>query len=180
MVTIAERLKKAREDRGLTQEYLSQAVGTTVSTVWRWEKGQRSPSKNALSRIALALNTSVAYLIGETNDPVRYAESLLVSAGKKPEEMTGNPPPPLSPTALLRRRQMQAGKASSESGGETVSPENLIFEKEQPIVLEFAENDETIRLTFPADISEEQMQMTLRTVLPEKFGTQPKNKPEQS
>jgi SOS-response transcriptional repressor LexA len=43
------------------------------NTVWRWENGKSSPSAPIIVRLASALNTTVAYLSGETDNPARSA-----------------------------------------------------------------------------------------------------------
>ena len=62
---------------GISQAYFSQI-----------ELGQRKPSTGVLTNLAAALNTSVAYLMGETNDPRRH-ETLL---GSDYPDATGNDP----------------------------------------------------------------------------------------
>ncbi|MDR2523727.1 MAG: helix-turn-helix domain-containing protein, partial [Synergistaceae bacterium] len=63
-----QRIKELRESHALTQERLAEKIGVQRNTVWRWENGKASPME-AIVQIAAALNTTVAYLMGETNDP---------------------------------------------------------------------------------------------------------------
>lgn len=98
---VSNRIKELRERAGLSQIELANMVGVDANTVWRWENDRSSPSRSIQS-LASALNTSVAYLMGETDDPVRYS-SLLMAAGKKPEELDGNKPP--EPSSDLARRK---------------------------------------------------------------------------
>lgn len=86
----------------MSQDALAEAVGVQRNTVWRWENDRSSPSRSIQS-LASVLKTSVAYLLGETDDPVRYDSSLLMAAGKKPEELDGNKPP--EPSSDLARRK---------------------------------------------------------------------------
>lgn len=98
---VSNRIKELRERAGLSQIELANMVGVDANTVWRWENDRSSPSRSIQS-LASALKTSVAYLMGETDDPVRYS-SLLMAAGKKPEELDGNKPP--EPSSDLARRK---------------------------------------------------------------------------
>ena|GEM_PF-839942 len=62
------RVKKKREELNLSQQELADIADVSLHTVFRAEKGTNVQTKNIQS-IAAALNTSVAYLLGETDDP---------------------------------------------------------------------------------------------------------------
>ena len=64
-----ERIKKRREELGLTQEGLAQKLGLNGKTIWRIENEKREVKLKTLNRIADALNTSAAFLMGETDNP---------------------------------------------------------------------------------------------------------------
>lgn len=57
---IAQALKKAREDAGLTQLELSKAVNISVPTISRYESGEREPKASDIATIAKVLNVNVA------------------------------------------------------------------------------------------------------------------------
>ena len=40
-----QELRRWRESHGLTLQQLGDLVGVELNTVWRWEKGERSPNK---------------------------------------------------------------------------------------------------------------------------------------
>lgn len=61
---IGERIREYREIAKLTQEELAEKVNVQRNTVWRWENGKASPMES-IAKIALALNVSVAVLLGE-------------------------------------------------------------------------------------------------------------------
>ena len=71
-----ERLKKMRKELGLSGEKIAQALDTTRVTVSRWESGISEPNDSKKIALAKMLNTSVAYLMGETDNPapIAYAE----------------------------------------------------------------------------------------------------------
>lgn len=71
---IGGRLKERREAQHLTQEQLSEIVGVHPNTIRRWEIAGRTPTAKIMPDIAKALNTTVAYLSGESDDPVRMEE----------------------------------------------------------------------------------------------------------
>jgi len=62
-------IRKARQEKGMSQEKLASLVGVATQTIHRWESGKRSPRAEELAALASALNTTVAYLSGETDEP---------------------------------------------------------------------------------------------------------------
>ena len=65
---IPERLKSAREHLNLSKAEAARQIGLTAASYVRYEAGDRSPSPQVLTSIAEKLNTSVAYLSGNTDD----------------------------------------------------------------------------------------------------------------
>ncbi len=59
------RLKKAREDAGLTQEAFAQSLGLSSEFISLLESGKRAPSLGTLGRIAARLNRDSAFFLGE-------------------------------------------------------------------------------------------------------------------
>lgn len=66
--TTTNRIKTRRKELRLTQSELAQKVGTSLMTIVRWEKGERTPNISIMPKLAEALNTSVAYLMGFDDD----------------------------------------------------------------------------------------------------------------
>ena len=75
MVT-GERIKKRRIELGITAEELGIKTGVNRSTVYRYEKGdiEKFPV-SVLEPFARALQTSVAYLMGWTDNPILSFEN---------------------------------------------------------------------------------------------------------
>lgn len=67
MVNIGNRIKTARQKKGMSQEELAQAIGATKAAVSRYEAGKRRPSYDQLQRIAAALGTSTSNLLPPDN-----------------------------------------------------------------------------------------------------------------
>lgn len=63
--TLADRLRAAREARGLTLDQLSASVGVSKAHLSRLESGDRQPSVGILVEVAAALGTRVSVLLGE-------------------------------------------------------------------------------------------------------------------
>lgn len=83
----AERLKRAREHRGMGQQQLAEAATLPASSVSHFEAGARKPSFDNLRRIASALDVSTDYLLGrvEEMDRVEGAQRLHRHLGKLSE-----------------------------------------------------------------------------------------------
>ncbi len=60
---LAMRLKRLREDRGLTQERLAQRSGVSHGYLARLEIGMHDPSLSTLTKLAKALKTTVGKLV---------------------------------------------------------------------------------------------------------------------
>ncbi|MDO5114569.1 MAG: helix-turn-helix transcriptional regulator [Synergistaceae bacterium] len=61
-----ERLKSARKGKNISRAQLAESLCVTPATVTRWENGDREPDFATAKRIASALETTVAFLLGET------------------------------------------------------------------------------------------------------------------
>jgi transcriptional regulator with XRE-family HTH domain len=62
---LGERLRAAREARGLTLDQLSASVGVSKAHLSRLESGDRHPSVGILVEVSAALGTPVSVLLGE-------------------------------------------------------------------------------------------------------------------
>ena len=69
------RLKKLRKERGSSQIKMQMLTGIDQSDYSKIETGKRSMSFEQCRRIALALETSMDYLAGLTDDPKPYPRS---------------------------------------------------------------------------------------------------------
>lgn len=81
----SERLRKAREDKGLSQAQLAEKTGLQPSAVSHFEGGRRSPSFDNLRSLADALGVSTDHLLGrEARQGVAgpAADKLFRNAGK--------------------------------------------------------------------------------------------------
>ncbi|WP_228030348.1 helix-turn-helix domain-containing protein [Gimesia benthica] len=58
------KLRKIRENRGLSQSELAEKAGFQPSAISHFETGRRSPSFDNLRRLADALNVTIDFLLG--------------------------------------------------------------------------------------------------------------------
>ncbi len=70
MSDIGERIKHARQIKGMSQETLARAIGSTKSTISKYELGHREPSLDTIQRIADALRIEFFDLVVPTGDQV--------------------------------------------------------------------------------------------------------------
>jgi transcriptional regulator with XRE-family HTH domain len=81
-VSISQRLKQLRDKKGLSVAELSAAAGVSKPYIWQIESGRRqNPSADKLQKLAAALGTTVADLIGA---PAGIPEEAL---GEAPESL---------------------------------------------------------------------------------------------
>jgi transcriptional regulator with XRE-family HTH domain len=71
MSITAERIQQLRQQKKLTQSELADLVGTTRVTIGRIERNINNPSIGMLSLIADALDTTMDYLQGKTDNALK-------------------------------------------------------------------------------------------------------------
>lgn len=85
MNIIGSRIRYAREKKCLTQAALATLMGVAAQTVWRWENGVRIPDVPTLQNIARELETTMAYLTGDTdqsNKPTVAPKAVILSSDR--------------------------------------------------------------------------------------------------
>ena len=70
-MTIGQRLKKARNDRKYTQQYMADNLGIAKSTYCGYESDFRKPDVLTVQRIASLLGVSGSYIIGSDDAVVQ-------------------------------------------------------------------------------------------------------------
>lgn len=63
----SERLKKLRKQAHLTQVDVAEKLGISQPAYASWERGTKKPTQDNLVKIAQILNTSVDYLVGNSD-----------------------------------------------------------------------------------------------------------------
>ena len=81
-----DRLKKLREDKGLTQAELSKRSGISVRMIQKYEAGIARPRWDASEKIANALEVPVAELLGQSG--MLIAEAAEKGGAKTAREMS--------------------------------------------------------------------------------------------
>ncbi len=68
MNTFGKKLKACREAKGFSQAKLAKNVGLHHSIIGRYERDEAKPTIDVVKRLANILDTTVGYLLGETED----------------------------------------------------------------------------------------------------------------
>lgn len=63
-----DRLRALRKEKNLGQPELANLLGISTSTIGMYERNKREPDDETKLRLAKFFNTSVAYLMGETDN----------------------------------------------------------------------------------------------------------------
>lgn len=66
------RLRDLREDRGMNQTQIAKMLGMSQTGCSKYETGENDIPTAILIKLARYYNTSIDYLIGETDNPKRY------------------------------------------------------------------------------------------------------------
>jgi transcriptional regulator with XRE-family HTH domain len=66
MTTFGKKLRECREATGLSQRELAKLLNTSYSVVGKYERDEMLPSIKAAKKIAKLVDTTVGYLLDET------------------------------------------------------------------------------------------------------------------
>lgn len=70
-----QRIRDLREDKDLNQTAVAKILGMSQTGYSKYETGENDLPTEVLIKLARFYNTSVDYLLGETDVPVRYPAS---------------------------------------------------------------------------------------------------------
>lgn len=62
-MTLGEKIKSVRKEKGWSQEKLGQMINIAKSVVWKYEKDEAVPSAEVIKRVAQAFSVSTDYLL---------------------------------------------------------------------------------------------------------------------
>lgn len=69
-MTVGERIKKIREQKGIKQKDLAEKLGISYVMLSQYERGVRTPKYKTVDKIALALDVTPFYLMYGENEPM--------------------------------------------------------------------------------------------------------------
>ena len=87
-VTIGDRIRKARKRKGLTQETMARMMGIANTTLTGYEKNNRDPKSDKLALIAQICDTTVDFLLGQTDKMDRPTSSDILYISRPSGDLT--------------------------------------------------------------------------------------------
>lgn len=115
-MTLAQRIKEARESIGLTQAAVGSAVGVQGLAVSRWERGESEPQAKTLAALAEALRCDPGWLLmgvepqdSATEQPPDYPGLVEFLATKAGESVTS------AELKLLRTLRASTGRPTADT-----------------------------------------------------------------
>lgn len=87
MIEVGKRLKALRESIGFSQVKMAQALGSTQSSINRYENGQSSPSVELFRRYADYFDVSLDYIFARTDKPQGETYHFKPKAAPEREEL---------------------------------------------------------------------------------------------
>jgi len=79
MSNFGKKISELRKDKKISQAELAKKLKTSVSVIGRYERGEMTPSIDAAVKIALVLDTTVGYLLGETDQVNLLRDSTMLN-----------------------------------------------------------------------------------------------------
>ena len=73
-MSLGEKIKELRTQKGLSQEELGKAMGVHYTHVSRYERNQSTPSIEALKKLAKIFGVSTDYLLFENIDKMAFGD----------------------------------------------------------------------------------------------------------
>ena len=68
MVSFGKKLRECRESKSLSQSALAKNLGVHHSIIGRYERDEVKPTIDVVKKLADSLDTTVGYLLGESED----------------------------------------------------------------------------------------------------------------
>lgn len=93
-MTIGERIKQTRKEKGMTQKQVAELCGMADSAIRKYESGSQKPKLETLCKIASALGVSPSFLAGldplvDTPENRKIVDEGFISFGKAVEGLKG-------------------------------------------------------------------------------------------
>lgn len=128
----AERLKRLRENKGLSQEQLANIIGVDRTTIVKYETGASRPTRH-LKKIAEFFHVSTDYLLGNEPDPKKgyYIDPETAEIANKLKEGNGR----------LRVMFDTLANLSPEKFREAESYINYLDKKQHPEEQDYGDGD---------------------------------------
>lgn len=124
LASLGQRIRERRIEKRLSQEDAAELAGMNMSYLSQLEGAKvPNPGLRVIQRLAHALDTSMAYLVNETDDPRPPSKASAAAPNREAGVKDGDPVPPdlqlNIERAMLRvlRKWEQEGRPKSEPEG---------------------------------------------------------------
>ena len=87
MDTFGKRMAALRKERKMTQDELAKLLSTSISVIGRYERDEMTPSIEVAKNISNHLNTTVGYLLGETDKSDLFKDPVMLQRLSELENM---------------------------------------------------------------------------------------------
>ena len=87
MDTFGKKITALRKANKMSKTELSKALNTSTSVIGRYERDEMTPSIDAAKKIAKVLNTTVGYLLGETDQEDLFKDPEMLKRLNEIEKM---------------------------------------------------------------------------------------------
>lgn len=77
-----QRLNELRQDMGVSQQELAKQFNVSQNAVYKWENGLSEPSSEVQINLAKFFNTTIEYLLGESDINPRGAKYFIIIGGQ--------------------------------------------------------------------------------------------------
>ncbi len=78
MVTFGKRLRECREAKKLSQQELAKKMNTAYTVIGKYERDEMIPSIEVAKKLAIFLNTTVGYLLGEVEKSDTFKDPIML------------------------------------------------------------------------------------------------------
>lgn len=78
MNTFGKRLRACRDEKGFSQQEFAKKLSTSHSVIGRYERDEMTPSVEVARKMAILLDTTVGYLLGEINQADTFRDPVML------------------------------------------------------------------------------------------------------
>jgi transcriptional regulator with XRE-family HTH domain len=89
METFGKKLRECREAKNLSQKDLASILNTSYSVIGKYERDEMIPSIEVAKNISKILNTTVGYLLGETEQDNLFKDPAMLNRFNEIEKLDG-------------------------------------------------------------------------------------------
>ena len=87
-MTLGQKIKKLRTEKGLTQKDLADQVHVTFQTVSKWENDENEPDVSTLKALAKLFDCSMDFLLSEEDEQIKNEEEVVATSEPAEETKT--------------------------------------------------------------------------------------------